>query len=539
VADADCPLKAGKNNQRYIYCTIRPPGDLPGWLFFSEGPDFLKTLRSNSPVLRLRRARYRFLWRFLSCFLAFLCSIAMAQGADVSWHGTVLNDTQKPAAGAVVELRGNGQTYRSTSDAGGQFAFHDLAAGSYRVAMMVNGRTIAATTPITISSAPSSATLNVSSDGTLNISPAQAEPSQRGTVKNGGEDLSGHSVSEIPLNKRDFSQLLLLAAGTATDTNGGANYTEQFAINGQRGVEATFALDGADASDPELGGATFTNFNVDAVQEIQSSSGWMPAEIGRGGAGYTNIVTRSGTDALHGSVFEFLRNSALDARNYFDHPSPVNPGRIPPFRRNEFGFTNGGPVVLPHIYDGRGKLFYFAEYQGFRQVLGTTQVFPVPTAEERAGRDTAAFPGDTLIVPIDPGIAKVLARYPLPNYAQGAYGAHTYATSSNVVTNADQFSVRMDYHRGKSHYFGRVSFDNLQGPTTNPDQTVLDPSFGVVYVDKQRNLAFDFSRTITPRLTSETVFSITRTTPSFITPNETDPALKFNDSLLESFNNAG
>lgn len=405
--------------------------------------------------------------------------------------------------------------------------------------MIVGGRTIAAAAPITISSAPPAATLKVSDDGALSISPAQATAGQSGTAKNGGEDLSGHAVSEIPLNKRDFSSLLLLAAGTATDTNGGANYTEQFAIDGQRGVEATFAIDGADASDPELGGATFTNFNVDAVQEIQSSSGWMPAEIGRGGAGYTNIVTRSGTDALHGSVFEFLRNSALDARNYFDHSSPVNPGRIPPFRRNEFGFTNGGPVVLPHIYDGRGKLFYFGEYQGFRQVLGTTQVFPVPTADERAGRDTTAFPGDTLIVPVDPNIAKVLARYPLPNYTAGAYGAHTYATSSNVVTNADQFSVRMDYQRGKSHYFGRVSFDNLKGPTTNPDQTVLDPTFGVAYVDRQRNLAFDYSRTISPRLTAETMFSITRTTPSFLTPNQTDPAVKFNDSLLQSFNNAG
>ena len=77
-----------------------------------------------------------------------------------------------------------------------------------------------------------------------------------------------------------------------------ANYTQQFAINGQRGVEATFAMDGADSSDPELGGATFTNFNVDAVQEIHSTSGWMPAEIGRGAAGFTNIVTRSGTDGF-------------------------------------------------------------------------------------------------------------------------------------------------------------------------------------------------------------------------------------------------
>ena len=79
-------------------------------------------------------------------------------------------------------------------------------------------------------------------------------------------------------------------------------------------------MDGADISDPEMGGATFTNFNVDAVQEIQSSSGWMPAEIGRGAAGFTNIITRSGSKRLSRSFFEFLRNSAFDARNYFDQP---------------------------------------------------------------------------------------------------------------------------------------------------------------------------------------------------------------------------
>ena len=190
-------------------------------------------------------------------------------------------------------------------------------------------------------------------------------------------------MNELPLNKRDFSALLLMAAGTMTDANGATNFTAQFAINGQRGVEAVFAMDGADISDPEMGGSTFSNFNVDAVQEIQSTSGWMPATIGQGASGFTNIITRSGSSGFHGSFFEFLRNSALDARNYFDHATPETPGRIPPFRRNEFGFTNGGPVVLPHLYDGHDRTFYFGEYQGFRQVLGTTQVLPVPTELEQ------------------------------------------------------------------------------------------------------------------------------------------------------------
>ena len=192
-----------------------------------------------------------------------------------------------------------------------------------------------------------------------------------------------------------------------TDANGATNFTAQFAINGQRGVEATFAMDGADISDPEMGGATFSNFNVDAVEGIDSSSGWMPAEIGRGAAGFTNIHTRSGASGFHGSFFEFVRNSAFDARNYFDHPTPAYPGRIPPFRRNEFGFTNGGPVYIPHVYDGRKRTFYFTQYQGFRQVLGTTQVMPVPSAE----RPQAAATMSTVITYPD----KALTRWPCPS----------------------------------------------------------------------------------------------------------------------------
>jgi hypothetical protein len=300
-----------------------------------------------------------------------------------------------------------------------------------------------------------------------------------------------------------------------------------------------FAMDGADISDPEMGGATFSNFNVDAVQEIQSSSGWMPAEIGRGAAGYTNIITRSGLNDLHGSAFEFVRNSAFDARNFFDRKSIANPGRIPPFQRNEFGFTAGGPVVIPEIYDGRGKTYFYGQYQGFRQVLGTTQVIPVPTRGERTGRDTSAFAGDTLLVPVDPRISGYLSRYPVPNDSQGPYGAHTYATSSKVNTDADQFSIRIDHKLSdKSRLFGRFNLDNITGPTTNPSQTAIDRSFGIQYIDRQRNAIITYTRAVSPRFSSESSISFTRTTPSFPTPNRTDPALKFSDGLYEAFNSA-
>ena len=165
----------------------------------------------------------------------------------------------------------------------------------------------------------------------------QAGPQQEASGV-GSSQLSTQQVANLPLNQRDFTELLALAGGTTTDTNGANNFTLQFAINGQRGVNAVFAMDGFYTTDPELGVATFSNFNVNAIQEIQSQSGVMPPEIGEGAEGITNVITKTGTDQVHGDVFEFLRNSALDARNFFDRRSLVSPGRIPPFERNEFGF---------------------------------------------------------------------------------------------------------------------------------------------------------------------------------------------------------
>lgn len=368
---------------------------------------------------------------------------------------------------------------------------------------------------------------------------AQTEPKPAQPKASGGEQLSEKQVSAMPLNKRDFSQLLLLATGTQTDTNGAANFTQQFTVNGQRGSATVFSMDGIDTTDPEMGGATFSNFNVDAIQEIKSMSGVMPAEIGHGAAGYTEIVTKSGTNDLHGSAFSFVRNAAFDARNFFDRRSIAQPGRIPPFIRNEFGLTSGGPVLLPGLYDGRNRTFYFGQYQGFRQVLGTTQVLSVPTAEERSGLNTSAFPGDTLYVPVDPRIVPVLARYPHPNDPQGPFGARTYATSSKVRTVTNQFSVRIDHAvNAKSRLFGRFNWNDIDGPLTNPNQTAIDPSFAVRFYDHQRNAGVSFVHTPSPAFLSETWLGYIRSTPLFPTINRTQPGLVFGDGLYEAFNSS-
>jgi hypothetical protein len=505
---------------------------------------FTRCREASSLWIVFCRAAGRLL--LLGLFAAATLAAQQTPPPPSSWTGIVRNAAGQPVPGATVTALGPGHEQNATTGSDGRFVLSGIAPGTHTVTVQLPGRP--ATPPISIGIAGASVALTLSDQNTLAVAAESETPTASSgaaastSSATGGEKLSSESVSQLPLNGRDFSTLLLLAAGTMTDVNGATNFTQQFAINGQRGVEAAFAMDGADASDPEMGGTIFTNFNVDAIQELQSSSGWMPADIGRGAAGFTNIVTRSGQSGFHGSFFEFVRNSALDARNFFDYPSIADPGRIPPFRRNEFGFTNGGPVVVPHLYDGRGRTFYFGEYQGFRQVLGTTQVLAVPTAAERAGTDVVTYPNgttDTLQVPVNPAIAAILARYPQPNVPTGAYAARTYEAPSNVNTDADQFSFRIDQKQGaKGQFVTRFTWDNLTGPTTNPDQTLLDPSFAIQYVDHQRNFVLAYTRTISPRFLWSASISATRTTPSFPTPDHTDPALKFNNALYEPYDSA-
>ncbi len=477
----------------------------------------------------------------LLCFVALLLLPPSTRSLPApSWTGVLRDAAGNPVSAATIVLHALSRNleYSAATSTRGEFLFAHIAAGNYDLTVTSTGKTWKAANPLLIKDdAALTAGLELAAqEQTLRVLTSGEGASPQAS---GGEHLSSEEVSSLPLNERDFSKLLLLAAGTMTDTNGAANFTQQFAVNGQRGVASVFAIDGADTTDPELGGATFANFNVDAIQEVQSSSGVMPAEIGHGAAGFTNVLTKSGANQMHGSVFEFVRNAAFDARNFFDHKSDVDPRRIPPFARNEFGLTNGGPVVLPGIYDGRGKTFYFGQYQGFRQVLGTTQVLPVPTAAERQGIDTTTFPGDTLTVPVNPAIAPLLARYPLPNDPTGPYGARTYAASSKIVTNTDQFSVRIDHRLSeKAALFTRFSLNQVNGPTTNPDQTAIEPSFAVKFFDHQRNAAVKYSRTISPHLSFTTAFAFVRSTPFFPAVNHTDPAIAYGDGLFQGFNSA-
>ena len=246
------------------------------------------------------------------------------------WTGVLRDKSGKPVANASIKLQAKlgDRSYASLTSANGEFSFQEIAAGSYELSVDLADKTYTAANPLIVEAGKALfPVLELSpQDGTVVVLTNREAPT---TQASGGEHLSSGEVSSLPLNERDFSKLLLLAAGTMTDTNGAANFTQQFAVNGQRGSASVFAMDGADTTDPELGGATFSNFNVDAIQEVQSSSGVMPAEIGHGAAGFNNVITKSGTNDVHGSAFEFVRNAAFDARNFFDHATRCEPAADP------------------------------------------------------------------------------------------------------------------------------------------------------------------------------------------------------------------
>ncbi|HYK39452.1 MAG TPA: carboxypeptidase-like regulatory domain-containing protein, partial [Candidatus Eremiobacteraceae bacterium] len=214
--------------------------------------------------------------RFFVVLVFSLTAISSVFAAN-SWTGMVYGPDGKPVAGANVRLHepSSGRDYAVKTSAAGEFRFESIEPGAYNVTVEWDGKTwrLGSAFSVTDGALLNSSLTISGQDQTLALRAAS------GTQASGGEHLSSGEVSSLPLNERDFSKLLLLAAGTMTDTNGAANFTQQFAVNGQRGNASVFAMDGADTSDPELGGATFSNFNVDAIQEVQSSSGVMPAEI--------------------------------------------------------------------------------------------------------------------------------------------------------------------------------------------------------------------------------------------------------------------
>jgi hypothetical protein len=290
-------------------------------------------------------------------------------------------------------------------------------------------------------------------------------------------------MRELPLNGRDIFQLVLLQPGVEPTPNAGPSPWQKgglskTSVNGQRATANNLTIDGMDANDPNFnvspGGASGELLGVDAVLEFRVFTNTFAAEYGRNAGSIIQLVTKSGTNGLHGSLFEFHRNAALDAKNYFDLANSP----IPPFIRNQFGATLGGPIQ-------RDRTFFFMSYEGFRERLGITAVAFVPDALAHQGIlpspasgavCTMANESGCVNVGINPAVLPFLALAPPANGPDFGNGTALFTSSAKRDTREDHGLARLDHSFSSMHsVFGRYIMDDSD--SQNPYLSTLVPGF--------------------------------------------------------------
>ena len=353
----------------------------------------------------------------------------------------------------------------------------------------------------------------------------QAENSTVGTV------IENKRIVELPLNGRNYLQLVSLSpnvttaspsAGQAGSRQGGNRADQSISVAGQRIMFDHFTLDGVENTDP--------NFNtyvilpsIDALQEFKVQTGVYPAEFGRN-ATQINVLTKGGGNQYHGTLFEFLRNDKLDAKNYaFTTARPPKD----PFKWNQYGGTFSGPVRIPKLFNGRDKLFFMGNYESFRQRRNVQAIYTVPTAAMQGGDfsgipnqifDPATrvknadgtvtaqpFPGNRIPTNrFDPVSVKMLEFYPPANLSTPRI-SNNYQTTQGRPINKDQFILRMDYvESAKSSWFGRYSWGDENQIS---EGLHLDGSKIVTNVEQYTG---SNTRVLSPAVVNETRFGYTR-----------------------------
>lgn len=417
-----------------------------------------------------------FIWIFGICLM--IAHPLRAQVAGGTLSGTITDPSGGAVPGAQVEIKNSatGVVRSLTTNSDGFYSAANLIPGSYEVAVSAAGFNTGIKTGITI---------NVGSQPVFNlvlqvgtVSNKVEVTTEAPTVQLSSSDISATvnatTVRELPLNGRSWTDLAALQPGVSTiqtqpgfasgADRGNRGFGQQLTISGARPQQNNYRLDGISLNDyangapgSVLGG----NLGVDAIQEFSVLTSNYSAEYGKTSGGVVNAVTRSGTNTFHGSGYEFLRNSALDAANFFE-----NAGGIPKssFKRNQFGGTIGGPIVKDHT-------FFFADYEGIRQSKGIANVNFVPSPAARNGDIHDSTTGNPITVTVDPEAQKYLALYPAnPNGGphNGNPDIFVNTFSGQQVVTENFFTTRIDHNfSGKDRLSGTYLFDKT--PYSSPD----------------------------------------------------------------------
>jgi hypothetical protein len=417
---------------------------------------------------------------------------AFAQSAQITGRVTDSTGAVVPATTIVVRQVATGIDRTATTSDDGYYTVPLLPPGEYRVAVQRQGFR-----PVT----RSGIILQVDQRAEINFSlevgavaesiEVTASTALLSTIEaSRGQVIENQRIIELPLNGRNYNELALLSAG-AVQPLSGSRY-EGFSSGGMRNTQNNFLLDGVDNNAIELAGAQrrseMVQPSIDAIQEFKVQTNAYAAEYGRAMASVVNVTTKSGTNEIHGTVFEFLRNEALDAKNFFD---PADRPK-PKFKRNQYGFSVGGPVYLPKLFDGRNKVFFFGDYEGTKIRESSTTASTLPTMRMRTGDfgellpqkailDSTGqpFPGNVIPAALfDPLAVTLMKLYPEPQ-TPGLASNYIYQAPRN--NDFEKWDFRTDVNlRSTDNVSWRIS----KHDTVNPATLALPPpAFGGAALD--------------------------------------------------------
>ncbi|MGH9846829.1 MAG: carboxypeptidase regulatory-like domain-containing protein, partial [Blastocatellia bacterium] len=463
--------------------------------------------------------------------------LAFSQTAQVTGRVSDPNDAVVPGTKVIVTNQGTGLKREAVTNDDGYYTIPLLPPGNYQMTVQKDGFKPISRSGITLQ-VEQVARLDFkleigSTSETVQIT--GATPLLERETSSVGHVVDNARIVNLPLNQRNPLALAFLVPGvTGSLTGQGSGQGNIISVNGGRGGSTELMLDGIPAApplaNPAQGFAALPS--VDAVQEFKVQTNNYSAEFGRSGSGIINLIFKSGTNELHGSVFEFLRNSALDANSFFANKNGIP---LESFKRNQFGASLGGPIVLPKRlfgpfgYDGHNRTFFFAAYEGLREHSAAQLIATVPTAAMRRGdfsqlrttdgRQIAIYDPVTTVrqgsgyvrqafqnnlIPsgrIDPVAARIMGYYPLPNRPGDAVtGINNFAASGVNITENDSLDVKVDQNLSdRQRFFARYSRRGVAVKPPDflpPEILVADP--GLPLTEGSNSFSFDYSFAFSP-----------------------------------------
>lgn len=479
---------------------------------------------------------------------------AQSSSAEVTGYVRDSAGSIVPGTKVLATNSSTSETFSATSNGDGLYSLPRLRSGSYRIEITRQGFKKVIQDGIVLATGEVvrlDATLTPGSveDEVIVNSDASLLRTETGSL---GQVIPNKRIADLPLNGRNFFSLITLVPGVAQPppTSSGPSLPR---INGGRPRVNEYLYDGISALQPEPGQVAF-NPVIDAIQEFKVEINSPSAEFGRFNGGVVNLTTRSGSNQLHFQLFEYFRNEALNARNLFAPATTASPGK-PLFRRNQYGFTAGGPVV-------KDKTFFFGDFQGMRQAIGRVVTSNIPTIAQRSGDfssslgaplylsstnaatttvtstplnvidtsgstvqarvgqifrraangDRRAYAGNIIpLSDIDPVALKLLNRYPTPS---SSGSANNFRRIANEGTDQDQFDIRLDHKLAeRMSVFGRYSFFNEAATPVSPlPDGSGNITSGATGLQKSRShqLVLGFQSLIAGRLLNELRFGYTR-----------------------------